>query len=326
MNILFLIGNGFDINLGMDTRYSDFYKYYASVTSTNNLILKLKKEIENNIKNWSDLELAFGKHTKHLSSTKEFNEVFVDIEDNLADYLGGIESQFDINKMDVKKLYSYLVFPENSLPQADKNELLNFKNKWANKQWNISVITFNYTQILEKLLKYNGKHIQINSHLSNVNQSILIQRIEHIHGFIDDRMVMGVNDISQISNNAFHNNQEVLESLVKKDCNKAQKHTVDDRCKNLISNSNLICIFGSSIGDTDKMWWQQVGEQLKKDCKLVIFEKGEIVSRRRPQKRLIVERKIKKIFLEKTNLNDKEKEAAKNNIYVGVNSNMFKLN
>ena len=26
--ITFLIGNGFDINAGLDTRYSDFYQYY----------------------------------------------------------------------------------------------------------------------------------------------------------------------------------------------------------------------------------------------------------------------------------------------------------
>lgn len=271
------------------------------------------------------MELAFGRHTKHLSSTEEFNEVFEDIEDNLANYLGGIEGQFDFDKIDVKKLYHYLVFPENNLPQADKNELLNFKNKWANKQWNLSIITFNYTQSLENLLKLNGKSVQINSHLSNVNHPILIQRLEHIHGFIDDRMVMGVNDVSQISNKDFHTNQEVIESLVKKDCNKAQKHTVDDRCSSLITNANLICIFGSSVGDTDKIWWQQVGEQLKKDCRLIIFERGEVISRRRPQKRLIVERKIKNIFLNKTNLNDKEKEDVKNRIYVCINSNMFKM-
>ncbi len=28
MNTLFFIGNGFDINLGLPTRYRDFYRYY----------------------------------------------------------------------------------------------------------------------------------------------------------------------------------------------------------------------------------------------------------------------------------------------------------
>ena len=29
MNITFLIGNGFDLNLGLATAYSDFVKYYT---------------------------------------------------------------------------------------------------------------------------------------------------------------------------------------------------------------------------------------------------------------------------------------------------------
>lgn len=28
MNMLYLIGNGFDLNLGLPTRYSDFLEYY----------------------------------------------------------------------------------------------------------------------------------------------------------------------------------------------------------------------------------------------------------------------------------------------------------
>ena len=59
MNILFFIGNGFDINLGMKTRYSDFYKYYKDIESKSNVIQKLKEEIAERIVNWSDLELGF---------------------------------------------------------------------------------------------------------------------------------------------------------------------------------------------------------------------------------------------------------------------------
>lgn len=209
MNIVFLIGNGFDINLDLKTRYKDFYEYYISIPSASDVVQKLKKEIEKNIQNWSDLEVKFGKHTKHLNSTDEFFEVFEDIEDNLADYLGGVEGNFDFSHIDAKNLYKYLAFPENSLPLSDKNELVTYKNQWASHQWNIYVITFNYTETLEKILNYENKAIQINSQLS-IKNPILIQRIEHIHGFIDERMVMGVNDISQVENKDFHNNQEVL--------------------------------------------------------------------------------------------------------------------
>ena len=45
MNIVYMLGNGFDINIGMDTRYSDFYKYYNNVSTSNEKIKKLKNSI-----------------------------------------------------------------------------------------------------------------------------------------------------------------------------------------------------------------------------------------------------------------------------------------
>ena len=34
MNITYLIGNGFDLNLGLRTRYTDFYDYYLNNTES----------------------------------------------------------------------------------------------------------------------------------------------------------------------------------------------------------------------------------------------------------------------------------------------------
>lgn len=325
MNILFLIGNGFDINLGMKTRYSDFYKYYISNQSSSSLLHKLKKEIDGNIENWSDLELALGEYTKNMHTTEEFNEAFDDIEDNLADYLDSVEKKFDFKQFDGNELYKYLAFPENSLPLADKNRLITFKNNWSNSQWNINLITFNYTQTLEKLTNYTGKSLQINDLINRKSPPILFGQMEHVHGYIHQRMVMGVNDVSQVSNSEFHKNLDIIETLIKDECNQAQKHTIDIWCKNQIKNANLICIFGSSIGDTDNIWWQLIGAQLKRDCNLIIFEKGELIPLRRPQKGKIAERNKKKYFLGKTNLNEKEKEDANEKIYIGINTDMFML-
>ncbi len=42
MYITFLIGNGFDLNLGLKTKYKDFLEVYASVETT----LRNKETIE----------------------------------------------------------------------------------------------------------------------------------------------------------------------------------------------------------------------------------------------------------------------------------------
>ena len=44
MYITFLIGNGFDINLGLKTSYSDFYDCYKNRASKDSVILRWMNE------------------------------------------------------------------------------------------------------------------------------------------------------------------------------------------------------------------------------------------------------------------------------------------
>lgn len=73
---------------------------------------------------------------------------------------------------------------------------------------------------------------------------------------------MGVNDTSQIKNESFHNVQEIVEAIVKPICNIASKSTLDNVCAKQIESANLICIFGSPIGDIVNKWWELIGNQL----------------------------------------------------------------
>lgn len=218
-------------------------------------------------------------------------------------------------------MFDYLSFPERSLLKADRDKLTLFKKTWINTQWNINIITFNYTLSMEKLIGDKHKNMQIGTH---ANIPIILHGIEHIHGYIRERMIMGVNDISQITNSSFHNNQDILEAIVKNKCNQVQKHTIDELCKQQISSANLICIFGSSIGDTDNLWWDLIGQQLKRNCNLIIFNRCKDIS---PQRGYLVgrlEREMKEYFLSKTNLTDEEKMKSNNIIFVGINTDMFK--
>lgn len=321
MRILYFIGNGFDINLGMKTRYSDFYKYYQTIETENDVVKKLKKNISGDYKNWSDLEFALGKYTNKIESIDEFDQVYEDVEDNLADYLKLQESKFDFSQTDEEILLNDLIYPESHLPPADKIKINESRNKTSSSHV-INLVTFNYTKSIESILKENYTNITLGDKSGN---KIKFTGVEHIHGYIDDRMVMGVNDITQIAKTEFHSNQDVLETLVKSDCNKILKHNIDDRCKKLIASANLICIFGCSIGDTDKLWWELIGNQLKRQSLLIIFEKGEDIIPRRRHLSGRKERKIKEMFLSKTNLNEDEKVNLIDNIFVGINSNIFDL-
>jgi hypothetical protein len=318
MNILFMIGNGFDLNLGLKTSYNDFYSYYKSKNTKNDKVKKLKEHISSNFENWSDLEFALGAYTKSIKTAEEFDEIFDDIGNNLAEYLSEEEKRLDFNheKTNRNKLFDYLKYPENSLIPIDENNLKIFREKYSSTQLNTNIITFNYTKSLEKLLNYSEQKINISG--------ATISYIHHIHGYLDNRMIMGVNDISQIENKAFHDNLNITEALIKHKCNEVCGHTIDNQCEKLIQSAQLVCIFGSSLGDTDKLWWDLIAQQLiKNDFKLIIFEKVDDIPLRQEYKKERIRRDKKNNFLNRTTLTAEEKEIAKENIFIGVNTDLF---
>lgn len=324
MKIVYIVGNGFDINLGLKTKYNQFYEYYKEIDSSSERILKLKENINNDYKNWSDLELALGEYTSNLNSLNEFDEVFEDILENLANYLQIEEDKFELNNIDIDKFLDFLCFPEKSLLARDKNDINTYKTNWSSQNWLVNIITLNYTNILDKIIDNRTDNYKIGT---NNKSSIYLNGLEHIHGYINDRMIMGVNDITQIKNSSLHNNRDVLEAIVKSQCNKAHKHTIDDKCIAQISNANLICIFGSSIGETDNFWWELIGDKLKNNvCRLIIFARCEDISLIKGYKKERKVREYKELFLSKINLTEKEKSIIENNIYVGINTDFFNIN
>ena len=61
MNVTFLIGNGFDLGIGLKTAYSDFYDVYCHPLDRDGMqIRRFKSDLLTNYENWSDFEMAFG--------------------------------------------------------------------------------------------------------------------------------------------------------------------------------------------------------------------------------------------------------------------------
>ena len=92
MNLTFLIGNGFDINLGLPTTYSDFLEYHASQGFTDMISTSMREDLCL----WSDVEIGLGDFTKNVASGDI--EPFLDAKDNLdrslIEYLKSICSKY----------------------------------------------------------------------------------------------------------------------------------------------------------------------------------------------------------------------------------------
>lgn len=317
MNILYIIGNGFDLNLNLKTSYLDFYDYYLKTNSDCSHVENLKNLIKKDLPNWSDLEIALGRYTSEVSNSSEFEQILINIGDSLADYLQAIEDSLIPDSSAKRKMYEYLSFPENSLPQASREDVYNFKTNRIGEIWNIDIVTFNYTEFFEKFIDDNIIGQNIGGSHTNILRSI-----NHIHGYLNDRMILGVNDESQVSNKEFLKDQDFRVSFIKDEYNTLIKHKINDLFNQKIAEADIICLFGSSLGETDNVWWYKIAEQLKRDVKVIIYQKSNLVSSRWQYKIGVVEREMKRVLIDKV---IEDKNIAESKILVGVNRDMFKF-
>lgn len=194
-----------------------------------------------------------------------------------------------------------------------------------------SVISFNYTDILDKCVeitrKMTGNNLGTYNSINGYHYSKILSSVIHIHGILDDEMILGVNDVGQIANKKFAENSLYKQCLVKEEANKRFAQNKIQRVKDIIDQSGIICVFGMSIGETDKLWWQYIGKwlQTSKDHRLIIFIKHKSSGKRiTTRERFLIEDNILEKFRERAGIKD-EWEKIKSKIYIDRNGNMFNL-
>ena len=86
---------------------------------------------------------------------------------------------------------------------------------------------------------------------------------------------LGVNDVNQINSGFLKNDAEFLDTFIKRRMNNSIGQRKTEHAQKLIEDSHIICIFGMSIGSTDKMWWEEIVKWLNRsdNNKLVIYYK-----------------------------------------------------
>lgn len=326
MNILYLIGNGFDISLGMKTSYNSFYDYYCGLPDEkqNVKVCQLKEAIEKGRENWADLEWTFGQYTKELTDFSDFEQVYYDLSDALVDYLRSEETKFDPARMSKENLLNDLSVPSAALTLADRRHIGIGSPSAVNR---INIISFNYTRTIERILDYKNAGL-IKGKDSTTAISWQLDQILHVHGTLEEgsTILLGVNDTSQIANPEFAGNEEITDILVKPHSNRVLKQEIDVRCRNLIGNADVIVMFGLSIGATDTVWWQEILQHLASSGAILIiyhFDRKLNIGPNRGQRIGAIERQIRSNFLLQANSRLSE-SFMRDRIFVGVNTAMFK--
>lgn len=134
MNITFMIGNGFDLNLNLKTGYKDFYKYYIERTKDDNDDI-ISRSVEKNYELWADLELGLGRFLKDIDATQidDFLDSKANLESILTDYLAKESAKFNIadeNKF-VEEFTNKIVNFTEEFCTEDKNQFKNIVSKTA---------------------------------------------------------------------------------------------------------------------------------------------------------------------------------------------------
>lgn len=323
MNILYILGNGFDKAMGMATSYPEFYRYLIeNVNEGSQLLERMKQSIKEDKRLWSDMEIALGEFTAITDNVDEFYEFYYELSELLQKYLKIENNKFTPTEQQKNKFQSDFINVGKYLGQLDKvrfNDLIS-KNSIITKD--INVITLNYTGTLENILSISPYNTR-----KEFNNNIILRNVIHVHGRLGDSIIIGVDNETQIKNETLRNNDDVKEIMVKIESNVSMKETRQIECEKLIKEANVIVLFGVSLGETDSMWWRLIGKNLVERKNLIIikhiYNPGVITLTQR-QRIGKVEREEREYMLQRMEIN-KENQISniKERLFFTINEPVF---
>lgn len=331
MKITFIMGNGFDIGLGLHTSYENFYEQYCVIRDDDsNNIRQFKIMLKNRnddkskrIIDWADFEKAFGQHSEefYLETKWEYIERFEDFVVSFNRYLEDEEKTVDYSKKEsIAEIMKNGVTTYFHIRSADRDAVQAVYNR-SDSTRTYNFISFNYTRTVDRCAQI------LKESLKNDN-SRNVDKVLHIHGYVEENMIMGVNDPTQITKTELANDVDVVREIVKPQQNSDVRANYEKEVLATINSSDVICVYGMSIGETDKKWWNVIAKWLSKSSNraLVIMKYDKKYNPRFPfsQNRFVDEVVNKFISLSE----QPELVAAdiRSRIFVGMNHNVFEMN
>lgn len=268
MNITFILGNGFDLACGLKTRFKDVYKEYCKEDSKDtDAIKEFKKDIEGYCKNkngekndiksvevtsidWSDFEMALPEYGKKVGDFKKFKEAVIDFTLFLENYLSEQQQQLNVAqyKAEVSELMRKYIFQINEYCSFKSRAILRSKTTDAPSSCHYSFITFNYTNTLEQCLKDIPRSTKKNNQYNNIYS---IPR--HIHRKLYEGILLGL-DNEELYKVIPHEDIQQLRNFVDKIHINGRSSDITNQLVAKIKDSNIIVIFGWSMGDSDSYW------------------------------------------------------------------------
>lgn len=279
VEITFLIGNGFDVGVGMHSKFSDYFPIFCNDPKLSDEGRALAKAIEANEDDWSYFEKQMGVYAEKftVNTRKSMINQIREFVQGFMKYLEKEEQSLDFS--DRKQVSDVMIrglmsFYSRDNLQIQSSDVIGRKFKNRSKEaHNYNFVCFNYTDVLENCLDtIENKTVTIRKEVDGAHKDT-IGKVVYPHGKRNAFPIMGVNDTSQIKNSALSQMSRFIKYLVKPEINSAQRMNYDKTAEAILETSDIICIYGMSLGETDKLWWKKVIEWLRSDStrQLVVF-------------------------------------------------------
>ena len=333
MNITFLIGNGFDRNLGLKTAYSDFVSYYKKLGTTDETLIKFHEHINENEELWSSAEEEIGKYTEEFEEGEgaAFCKCHKDFCENLAKYLKGESQKVDYQyiSQNIEKAFSLMNSLSRPFPTEEREIINAAVSSYRNETTYFNFIVFNYTDTLDQCVSaIKGNQDVLGTHKYYTSTySHAIGNIIHVHGTVDSQMVFGVNDESQISKPEIfycENGDLYEQALIRRETNQGYREKTDEKSAKIVDESQIIYIYGMSIGITDTLWWERICRWLsdKSSRHLIVYRHSMPAMGLLAVEYKIEERKAKQEITSFAKLQDEQKWNIEERIHI-TGENMF---
>lgn len=139
----------------------------------------------------------------------------------------------------------------------NNNDIEVLQNETTNHtSFSINIINFNYTNTFETLLR--EAIVKQRSNWLPVNYADTV----HIHGNLQDSIVLGVDNMSQFGNLKYKLTEMGELCFIKPTLNNAYDKQRVAKANSIIQSSDLICVVGMSLGDSDLTWREAISSWL----------------------------------------------------------------
>lgn len=336
MKITILLGNGFDLGFGLETSYCDFYQYLSKKSENdkeikeNSIFKQIGSAMQNNcIELWVDYELALSKYTELL--TEQDKEKFItdkqQMDRFLITYLIGVNEELNDRNINFNDVLRDSISKIGKCCREEDIVLLDkLFNKFDHSTIEIDAISFNYTDTVSLLFKEGNlsPNTTILGYPKN-GSLIKVNKPFYLHGTLfNEEMIIGVNDKTQIQNKLYSEDHDINQLLVKSNLLKQSGQRHENKFQYMINSSNIICLYGLSIGATDSNYWEIVKNRLLgADIYLIIYAYDPTMKIDNIYLKTQARERYKNQFYEYSNSTQEEIKKIENKIIVELNSTIF---